>query len=238
MARKSQPTTIDIPLAGESPLPATATADLATIEADPKVAPIVTKAHELLEFAKNLQVTNQHTAQQAVEVLAAAKRAKTTMETARKMFVGPLDKHVKSINGWFKSKLAPVTEADAITRKKLGEYQAQQEKIAPEEAERQRKEQEEAYRKQLAEAKERGESPAPVAIIEEESSPRAATFSTHGMAKTRSLGWTYEVTSLEQLDPAFKMEVPNDSLIKEAIEAGAREIPGLRIFEKTTIAVY
>src|SRR5690348_2689869 len=188
-------TIIDIPLMSDSSVPTT---DLAKIEADPNVSPVISKAQELLTFAQSLQVTDERTAQQAVEVLSAAKQAKNSMESARKMFTGPLDRHVKSINAWFKSKLAPVTEADAITRRKLGEYQAEQERILREDQERRRKEQEEAYRRQLAEAKKNKTEPAPMPIPVEDTQPRAATFSTHGMARTKSLGWTYEVVDMSK----------------------------------------
>jgi hypothetical protein len=230
-------TTIDIPLMGGSSVPTT---DLAKIEADPNVSPVLSKAQELLTFAQSLQVTDERTAQQAVEVLSAAKQAKNSMESARKMFTGPLDRHVKSINAWFKSKLAPVTEADTLVRKKLGDYQAEQERVLREEQERRRKEQEEAYRKQLADAKKNKTEPAPLPVVAEDTTPRAATFSTHGMARTRSLGWTYEVLDITKVPAEFKVEIVNEELVKEAIEAGARgkDIDGLNIYERTTLAVY
>lgn len=235
MPRKSNSTTIDIPLMADSSLPTT---DLAKIEADPQVSPVLSKANELLAFAQNLQVTDERTAQQAVEVLSAAKQAKNQMESVRKTFVGPLDRHVKSLNAWFKSKLAPVTEADEITRKKLGTYQAEQERILREEQERKRKAEEEKYRQQLAEAKKNKTEPAPMPIPVEDTQPRAATFSTHGMARTRSLGWTFEVVDITKVPSELRMEIVNDELVKEAIAAGAREIDGLRIYERTTLAVY
>lgn len=234
--KKSTATEIAIPLSNTTPQ-AEAT-ELATLASHPQVAPVVSKAHELLIFAQNLQVTDEKTAAQAVEVLAAAKQAKRGMEDARKMFVGPLDRHVKAINAWFKDKLSPVTEADEVTRKKLGAYQDEKDRIVREEADRRRKEQEEAYRKQLAEAKKNKVEPPPVIIPVEEPKQNITTFSTHGMAKRRSLGWTFEIVDLSKVPDEWKKLVLDEGLVKEAIDAGAREIDGLKIYERFTMAVY
>lgn len=236
-ANGSTATTINIPLSDTTPQ--VDTTELSTLESHPQVAPVVSKAHELLTFAQNLQVTDEQSAAQAVEVLAAAKQAKNGMENARKMFVGPLDRHVKALNAWFKNKLSPVTEADAITRKKLGAYQDEKDRIAREEAERRQKEQAEAYRKQLADAKKhKAEPPPPPPVVQEEPAPSIANFSTHGMAKRRSLGWTFEIVDFSKVPDEWKKSVINEELVKEAIAAGAREIDGLKIYEKFTVAVY
>ncbi len=239
-ATKAKITTIDVPLAAGSK-PEKQPDELALIDAHPQVAPVLEKAPEALQAAKDLIVSDEKTASEANELIVYAKNSTKAVEATRKFFVGPLNDHIRAINAKFKRVTSVLDEINKTATLKLKPYQEEKAQLAREEARTRQEAQQAQYLASLKEAKENNievgiERPK----IEDDSSHHTVTFSSHGMTSLRHLGWEYEVLDFDKVPPEFKKLVLDDEIIHAAIDGGARdeEIPGLKIVERTTLVTH
>jgi len=76
----------------------------------------------ILKQAKEVEVTDEQTNEEAGDILNRARQSMKYFEATRVSMVKPLNNYVKDINTRFKSKVAPLVEADEILSKKTGDY--------------------------------------------------------------------------------------------------------------------
>lgn len=211
-----------------------------------------------------LTIASQEQELEAVDGLSFIQSVRRSLEKARKDLVGPLNDRVKAVNDGFRRLSDPIEKAEASVKSSLLSWrQAEAKRIADEqvriarenaerearakqEEERLRKEKEEAARKEAEEAGLSTEDAAEYGKLEAADVPAAAPLaevppppppttvrSTLGAATIRKT-WAFEVED-ERLIPRAYLQV-NETAIRCAVNSGVREIPGIRIFERESIA--
>jgi hypothetical protein len=155
--------------------------------------------------------------------------SKKRFEARRTFFVKPLNDQVAAINAAFKSIIVPLDNATATLKNKVITYSREQERLRQEEIKR--LQQEEAAK--IIEAYQKGEEiPLPTVIAP----PKAPTMTKVDFGKTvAKKRWTFQVL-IPSLVPRQYMMV-NDQAIRDAIKAGTRDIPGVRIYQDEQLAV-
>lgn len=201
-----------------------------------------------------LVITTDEQAVEAGNLLTVVRNRRKALDDERDSWVRPLNEQVKRFNALFKP---GIDACDAILtkiRKALGVFQDAKDRAAKAEQDRldaeARKRQEEADAKQReadakraqgdrvgaraaqAQATAAAADAGAASVASAHAAPTKLSTSTGGTVKAAKV-WTFEVT-----DPAA---VPREFLtidqtkIRDAVRTGAREIPGVRIFQETRI---
>ena len=205
-----------------------------------KVDTISSHALELVETAKSIEVTDQESYAEADQSLKIAVAAKKKVKGFIKELVDPFKKAVKSAEGKLKPLLVPYEEADKLLRGKMEVYIAEENRKAREEAARQA----EAERKKQAEleaARKKAEAenkplpepepePAPEPVAKPQFKEKSDLGSSYTVRK-----WTFKEVDFEKVPDEYKQL--DSKAINAAIKNGERNIPGLEIYEKESIAV-
>ena len=195
---------------------------------DDRVLAVASEATELEVRAESITIVDTDSDESAKVVLSQLATKKKDLETLRKSFVGPLNKHVKDINTFFKEQALPLDNADKIIRNKVASYFLEQKAIADKEQERQDKLA--AKRQETADRKAQKDGqivapPVPVPIVQ---TPTKTTKTVAGSVTMKSV-WKYEIVDRSKIPSEFY--VLEESLIRRQIAAGRHEIPGIRIYE-------
>jgi hypothetical protein len=200
----------------------------------------IEESKELIEVRENVSaivvqagavvIASAQDVEDASGILKSLAGAKKSLTAMRLFFVKPLNDQVSKINDMFKAIAAPAEEADVIVRGKILAYRQ-------EVAERERKEQERLNR--LAEARmERAEkkaeetgAPVPAPII-----PSVVSYQdkTIGSVTARKV-WSYRIVDEAKVPREYLIVEP--TLVRKAVREGARDIPGIEIFEEEQLAV-
>lgn len=171
-------------------------------------------------------ITTEDEAGGYAETAKAIKGVAAMVEAARKKEKADILEAGRTVDGFF-SKMAD--QLKAVADKLVGEINTFQrakleaERRAREEAEKKAKEEAALFDEPVPVA-------APVAVKE---AARVTSFS--GVKATASRKWVHEVTDAQQVPRQYLMV--NEAAIKAAIAGGAREIPGVRIFEDVRTAI-
>ena len=190
------------------------------------------EALRLLEYARRRIIASQADVKVALDDLTTMAKLKKAIEERRVEYVKPLNDHVMAINANFKLVSGPVLEADAVTRKKVLDWQNEQE--------RQRREAEELARMQAeinARAAQLSGDIATGEIVEVVAPPpeiAKTTFTETGSA-SRSKVRKYRIVD-EGLIPREYM-IPDTAKIQRVVKAGIPNIPGIEIWEEATLQV-
>ncbi len=214
-------------------------------------------AAELCEAASNVVIFTRPDLSRATDLVKAIKDRAKQIEDERTRLVRPFNEGVKQINGRFKAMLTPLQEAEADMKSKMLTFQqeearkAESERLKREEDQRKREAEdrqrcEEEERKRLAEkteGEEQDRAPLPQAVVEQQASPpapvasnfRPTTWGQTGATSTVKKVWTFEPVDISQVPAQYL--VIDQVKVNQAIRAGTRDIPGLRIFEKDTISI-
>lgn len=206
----------------------------------------------------DLKVTDDASSSSALEAGSQIKSFQKKVEQLRKDLTAPLNERVKEINSHAKKIMAPLEQAEAHIKKELTEREKQLAQIREEEfqkakAERERKEAEAAevahQKAKEAEAMAMfgaGEDAEIAKVeaevvhergLEEAAKDHKATvrsidsMKVSGARKT----WTFKFVEAGLIPREYL--APDPTLIRAAIRNGVREIPGLEIFEETSIAL-
>lgn len=216
------------------------------VDADPVTTALstVTATYaEIQEKANKLEVTDEASEMVAAESLAILNRALKTSEEVRIAQVKPLNDKVNAINARFKEFAQKCnTLKEAVSQKVLAYRQDQEKKRL--EAERVRREAEE---KAAAEAEKRRKeleaelqmpvapSMIPAAPVTEPVAPakKPPKVKATSGSITEKKTWEFEVTDAAVVPHEFF--TLDERKIRKAVDAGAREIAGVRIWEKTSI---
>ena len=102
---------------------------LAAYEEDKEVLEAQGQAVTIADRARALQVNDEPSNDQALELLTECRKTQKRIEELRKAFVAPLNEHVKNINAYFAQNAAPVKEADTILSQKTSTWRAKVQEI-------------------------------------------------------------------------------------------------------------
>jgi hypothetical protein len=156
---------------------------------------------------------------------------KKNIEERRKEYVGPLNDKVKVINNLFKTITEPLDEADKITRKKVLDYRAEQE--------RKRLEAEAINQAKLDIAKREMELNGEISPdtdtkpVEVPQAPAKIVRGALGSAGTAKV-WKWQVEEFAKIPEQFK--TTDDKKILKAVQGG-QAIPGIKAWQEETLRV-
>ena len=177
------------------------------------------QATPLVKKAENYKVASVEDVEKASYFLKKLKETENMIEAKRLEFTKPLNQSLRAINATFKKVAEPLVSArNILTQNVLHWKVAESARLAKEE-ERRRKIQE-AHEAKGHEVK------APVVLDRPDTQI--------GNTQTRKT-WTFEVEDFTKVPDHFKMI--NSTPIRDMIRSGAREIPGLKIYQKETLAI-
>lgn len=198
-----------------------------------------------------LVLRNQADAVRVHELLTDVKRAQVHIEEIRRSQVDPLNDQVRAYNATWKPRTEKLATLEAgLKRKLLAFQQAERERIAREQ-EAARKKQEEAQRREAealarAEAAKNSRSRAKAlaeaqqqtqalmeARLEEPMDAPAGIRTDLGTSSTR-MRWSFKVADPAQVPRPFL--IVDEKAIRRAVAEGARDIPGVSIFEEEILA--
>ncbi len=221
-------------------------------ENDSKIVAVKEQSVKIVEQAQTLVVTNDAQAVVATEVLGTLKGMSKQVEETRQFFVGGLNEQVRKFNASFKKLSEPLAEADKIVRNKILAYRQEQErkrqaeqaridKEAREEQERLDKQAAEEQAKLDKKAEKEGTAPWDIPQVEVQTvTPitiaKAPTVinSMAGMASVKKV-WKFYIKD-ESLIPRKYLMV-NETLIRDQIRLGVREIAGVEIKQEESLAI-
>lgn len=186
----------------------------------------------LLEYAQCRVIKTLEDNKSANDDLSMIAKLKKVMENKRKALLDPLKLQSDAIRETYNYLMAPVLEADKITRDKMLAYDAEQRRIRAEQEEINRKRQEAAEQ----EMKLKGELSESVNLVEVTPEPakRVSTdMGTTGMVDH----WKYEVVDFSLLPDEYK--VADSAMLNAAAKKhhDQKQIPGVRFYNEPIIAV-
>lgn len=175
-----------------------------------------------------IKVIDSESLQQAVVMIQEIKRAKEKVEETRKFFVDPLRKQISEINAKFKPYIDALDAAETLIKDEIIIYKEEERLKRELELEKLRKQQELNYRKEVKKAEKRGlvppPPPAPIEIVQ----PKVDGL-------TMKKVWDFEIIDETKIPREYL--TPDLVKIRKVIQAGVRNIEGLRIFERNIVAV-
>lgn len=159
-----------------------------------------------------------------------AKMIRVALKTAdaeRKSLVEPLNGVVKTINLRFKRYTGPLEEAQTLIDGKMVTYGKKVADAQRIEDEKRRKE-EDAVRAE--------EFPDEMPFTPPTAAPKPVTvYGNTGSAASFTNTWDFEIVNPLMVPRDYLM--PDEKKIRQAVKDGVREIPGVKIFEKTGLRV-
>ena len=199
---------------------------------DLEVMSFYNEAVKLQEYAEKLEIITSLDLKPATNDLSIIAKVKKGMEGKRKEYVVPLQNQVKEFNEAFKTLMAPIEEADRITRTKMLAFTREQERIRQEQEEINRKRQEAAE----SEMKLKGELSESVNLVEVAPEAPKRVSTEMGTTGQRD-NWKWEVTDFALVPDEYKMI--NPALLTPAAKSykDTRTIPGIRIYNEPGITV-
>lgn len=221
-----------------------ATAQPLTLDAvKPKFQPYLIRVREMADEAKAVEVSDDNSLKYAVSLGGDAKKIAKAIETQRKKIIQEPSDFVKAVNNFCKLFTEQLAQAEAVLKKKISDYQYQQElerRKREEAARKAAKELQEKLDREAAEANKKAQAENPEAkpimapVVQEPIVPKESnvTRTETGTAAYQRKTWKAEVTD-ENLVPREYL-VPDIKKINEAVRMGARIIPGVRIWEESS----
>lgn len=211
-----------------------------------------------------LQISSPTEEAQAIDGLAFIQVTLKGLEKSRRSLVDPLNAKVKEVNASFKVMTDPIAAAEQRVKLRITDWRQrereriakEQARIAAENAERERKAREETERlrreeeervaaeakaaglneadaKELA-AMEAATAPTVAPVIQAAPPPPPTTVRSSLGSVTGRMVWKFRVNDPAKVPLAFK--VVDETLIRRAVAEGAREIPGVEIYQEEQIA--
>lgn len=214
-----------------------------------KLVAIEQDVRSMEERVKAITISNDDDYASASKlVLDIAARTKR-IDALRKEFTGPLKDQVKVIDNKFKMQIEPLEKIDTILREKMLAYYEAKERAAREEAAKREAElarinaEIEAKKAEAAEmsAKEKKAADKEVAKLEQSVvaldepviAPERTTRLAEGTVSMKKV-WDFEVVDITMV-PVDLLTV-DSARIRKMIDMGDRNIPGINIFQKTSLS--
>ncbi len=209
---------------------------LAKVMADAK--PIETEMQMFKDQAEGLVIKSEDDYKNASDFLDIINTKKKNTDKMRKFFVEPLNSHVDSINAVFMPQVKGADAIVQIVKQKMATFFNEQEAKRVAEQARLDKIRADADAKRIAEGKEVIAEP-----VREVAMPTKTVATGSSKAQVRKV-WTHEIEHLDQLPEDIKKAIIGEawkkgiakSVVQKFVDAGLREIAGVRIFEETRIA--
>ena len=182
---------------------------------------------EMKEQADAHQVTDDGSYKNAIAMAGQAKELVKKLEKTRKEIISEPDSFVRQVNKFVKSFKDQLEQIETGLKRKIEDHAR---RLEQERREQERKAREEAERVQAElnkKAEESGTDPVEVAppVVEQQKVTRADTGAAVHMRKE----WTWEIKDISKV-PAEYLEVKKTA-VNQAVKAGIREIPGIKIYE-------
>lgn len=198
-------------------------------EANVTIESFQEQVDKLLVYSQARVVVCDDDAKGATDDLSVMSSLKKNIEERRKEYVSPLNDKVKVINNLFKTITEPLDEADKITRKKVLDYRAEQE--------RQRREAEaiNQAKQDLArrEMELKGEITVDTKPVEVPQAPAKVVRGALGSAGTAKV-WKWQVEDFAKIPDQFK--TTDDKKILKAVQGG-QSIQGIKAWQEETLRV-
>lgn len=190
----------------------------------------ISKEKERLQgLCDSITVSNPEEMNKAADIAIQVKARLNRIEELRVAYVKPLNDHVKKINSDFKKAAEPFLNFESFLKGKISVYRMEQERIATEERKRLEAERRaEADRIAKEEGMTRREALAQIEKPVVEAEVKSA--STESGKVVTKMVWKFEVVNTENVPAEYK--VVDEKLIRKAVQAGARRIAGVRIYEE------
>lgn len=214
--------------------------DLIPSEID--IAPFVEqfKKHErritlMAKQVEELVINDDESNERAVAMGSTASKANKELEDQRKAIVKPHNDFVKAVNNTGKMYTGKIktTIIDPL-KAKIGEYLAKKELAERKAQEEARKAAEKLQAKMDKDAKKAGVEAPSVPVPKVKDKPVGPVKTTPGTGYTQKR-WTYDVTEIDKIPRHFLRL--DEGAVTRAIRAGVREIPGLKIYQKSAVAL-
>jgi len=189
------------------------------------------QAEMLLKYAESRVITTVEDIKLANDDLSIISKLKKMMEGKKRKYLEPLKIQTEAIRDTYNYLMAPILEADKITRGKMLDYDKEQKRIRQEQEEINRKRSEAAE----AEMRLRGELTEPVNLVEVVSEAPRRVETEMGSTGQRD-NWKYEVVDFTLVPDDYKMI--NAGVLTPVVKAskGKITIPGIRIYNEPIIA--
>lgn len=214
-----------------------------TPQVDPKVLARSTNVSAQVAL---LKVTDERTAQIANTLLLDLKEVEKEVSAQRDFVIKPLKQHIAQLETLFRPARDALEKADLVLRRKVLDYRAELSRVAQEEQERLLQEAEDAQAKALEASEKKGKKGQGVAAqlasqaqalaiqAQEVAAPARVMTTENGQVATRKV-WKFEIEDMG----AVPMEyfTLDESKLRRAVQSGARQIPGVRIFAEETLSV-
>lgn len=193
----------------------------------------------LLSQSQQLVIQDEGQFQEAADFLTKVKVRVKRLDTLKESLTRPFADALKDARNKFKMLSEPYENMEFTIKTKMNEYIRVREEKARREAEEARKKAEEENARLLAEqeaAKAKGEEvkelePVEAAPVE---APKIQARTEAGMVYTQKR-WAVKVIDESQVPREWLCI--DQKKVNEAIKTGVREIPGLEIFEESTVSV-
>lgn len=198
-------------------------------DADPRVAALYQEGVRLQRYAESRVIQSSDDVKTATDDLSIIAKLKKAIEEKRKEYVVPIGEHLKAVNEVFKQFTEPLIQADTITRHKVLDYRAEQERVRQEQ-ERINKLREEAARAEMCL---KGELTESVGLVEV--APKApARYRTESGTLGKAMVWKFEVEDFGLLPNEYK--VADMTKIRRIVTAGMA-IPGVKAWQEESLRV-
>ena len=198
-------------------------------KAKKEFAPYQTAIANMQDQAVALEIINQETAQAAVALGGEAKKLAKKITAQAKAIVEEPEGFVKSVKAFAKMFTDPLTKVETTLKRKHEDYaykveldRRKAEQIAQEEAKK-------LQERLDQEAKEKGVAPVTVTapVVPKQETVTRTETGTSAFIRTE---WKGEIQDPDVVPREFCS--PDQKKINDAVKAGLRDIPGVKIFEK------
>lgn len=189
------------------------------------------EALKLLEYAESRVIKTLDDNKSANDDLSLISKLKKLMDDKRKALLAPLKAQSDAIRETYDYLMAPVLEADKLTRGKMLAYDAEQRRIRAEQEEINRKRQEAAEQ----EMKLKGELSESVNLVEVIPEPAKSIGTEMGTTSVVDR-WKYEVVDFALLPDAYKMADAAQLTAIAKRHHDQKSVPGVRFYNEPIIA--
>lgn len=208
------------------------------VNIETELKPIESEISSFREKAEAMIIADDDQYTLASDTLGAVNTKLKGIEKLRKFFVDPLNAQVKNINGMFKPQVEAADEIVQIIKKKMAVYYDKKETARRAEEARLQKIRDDADAKRLAAGKEKIAEP-----VREVAMPSKFTATDNAKSQVRKV-WTHEILKISELPADITRAILEEAyrkgivkmVVQRYVDAGTRDMPGVRIFEETRIA--
>ncbi|MCE9567643.1 MAG: hypothetical protein K8U57_37050 [Planctomycetes bacterium] len=196
---------------------------------------------QLCDAASSVVILSRGDLAEATDLVKLIKARHKLIEDERTNIVKPINDSVKRINDRFKAILTPLVEAESDIKAKMLTFQQEESRKAEAACKEAEKRAAEEQARLDAEVATMDRAPLPVAAPATVALPPETpktTYGAFGGVSTIKKVWAYELVDISALASARPDLVTVDAArVNAEIRGRGGDIPGLRVFERETIAV-